>query len=399
MKTTNEMMPSTNSNHKQQSSDSTAAAGNSIGDSTTSTLAATAISGRESKISTVTAATTTAGSAINSTSSASSSSSSSSTSSNSSSTGSGGKQKKTVTFKNILETSDDKSAVKKFYNPDNRAPLISIMKKECLNRQHLYSRSSECIVRPSRLTEILKNNSNIDKLNSLKFRTNHTTSTMATNGDGISVGGTGGGGLASAVFGGTGLACAFGGPAVYANDHKHDTVAFRLSEAHKPIANGYTNDINPKREENSDSSEFGGSTAATKTVAHALEEEQTEAEVDDAENGKSRIEDVAEDDEEEQQIVVDKHFVLPKRSTRSSRVIKPNKWLLEDGFICRRVSHPKPKQTHTTATTAATSVSTVTSTTGPGVGATKKEQPNYFSIGDYAEAGKASSDSLGWFVT
>lgn len=58
------------------------------------------------------------------------------------------KQKKTVTFKNVLETSDDKSAIKRFYNPDNRKPLVSIIKKD--------SRNVDCIVRPSRLTNILK---------------------------------------------------------------------------------------------------------------------------------------------------------------------------------------------------------------------------------------------------
>lgn len=62
------------------------------------------------------------------------------------------KQKKTVTFKNILETSDDKSTIKRFYNPDNRKPLVSIIKKDV--------RNSDCIVKPSRLTEILKRNNN-----------------------------------------------------------------------------------------------------------------------------------------------------------------------------------------------------------------------------------------------
>lgn len=80
------------------------------------------------------------------------------------------KQKKTVTFKNILETSDDKSVVKRFYNPDNRVPLVSIMKKDSLNRPLTYCRGSEFIVRPSILSKILNKSSNIDKLNSLKFR-------------------------------------------------------------------------------------------------------------------------------------------------------------------------------------------------------------------------------------
>lgn len=78
-------------------------------------------------------------------------------------------KKKTVTFKNELETSDD-VLIKKVYNPSG-APLVPIIKKECLNRTTRFNKS-ECIVRPSRLTEILKNSqNNIDKLNSITFRT------------------------------------------------------------------------------------------------------------------------------------------------------------------------------------------------------------------------------------
>lgn len=78
-------------------------------------------------------------------------------------------KKKTVTFKNELETSDD-VVIKKVYNPTG-APLVPIIKKECLTRTTRFNKS-ECIVRPSRLTEILKNSqNNIDKLNSITFRT------------------------------------------------------------------------------------------------------------------------------------------------------------------------------------------------------------------------------------
>lgn len=78
-------------------------------------------------------------------------------------------KKKTVTFKNVLETSDD-VLIKRVYNPSG-APLVPIIKKECLNRTTRFNKS-ECIVRPSRLTEILKNSqNNIDKLNSITFRT------------------------------------------------------------------------------------------------------------------------------------------------------------------------------------------------------------------------------------
>lgn len=56
-----------------------------------------------------------------------------------------------------------------------------------------------------------------------------------------------------------------------------------------------------------------------------------------------------EKDGDDRQLVVDKHFVLPKRSTRSSRIIKPNKRLLDMGGISSKkstsdvVSKPKPK--------------------------------------------------------
>jgi hypothetical protein len=63
-------------------------------------------------------------------------------------------KKKTVTFKNQLETSDDTNIVRKVYNPIG-APLAPIIKKECLNRAIRFKRSS-CIVRPSRLTAIVK---------------------------------------------------------------------------------------------------------------------------------------------------------------------------------------------------------------------------------------------------
>ncbi|XP_063697206.1 histone-lysine N-methyltransferase trithorax [Culicoides brevitarsis] len=56
-------------------------------------------------------------------------------------------KKKSVSFKATLETSDDKNIVKKVYNPDNNAPLVPIIK-----------RRFTCIVRPSRLTDVLQKN-------------------------------------------------------------------------------------------------------------------------------------------------------------------------------------------------------------------------------------------------
>lgn len=76
--------------------------------------------------------------------------------------------KKRVTFRSTLETSDQ-CKVKRVYNPNFDGPLVSIIKKESLKYPILVYKSN-CIVRPSRLTEIVKNSANnIDKLNSLKF--------------------------------------------------------------------------------------------------------------------------------------------------------------------------------------------------------------------------------------
>lgn len=80
-------------------------------------------------------------------------------------------RKKTVTFKNVLETSDDLNIVKKVYNP-NKVPAVPIIKinREELSRLQRFARGE--IVRESRLTEVLKNYSanHIDKLNLLTFK-------------------------------------------------------------------------------------------------------------------------------------------------------------------------------------------------------------------------------------
>lgn len=62
-------------------------------------------------------------------------------------------KKKSVSFKTTLETSDDKNIVKKVYNPDNNAPLVPIIK-----RRFNGLGKTTCIVRPSRLTDVLQKN-------------------------------------------------------------------------------------------------------------------------------------------------------------------------------------------------------------------------------------------------
>jgi len=126
------------------------------------------------------------------------------------------KQKKTVTFRNVLETSDDKSVVKRFYNPDIRIPIVSIMKKDSLNRPLNYSRGGECIVRPSILSKILNKNSNIDKLNSLKFRSAPANSSSSSSQES---------GSSPNVFG---LSRAFGAPM---DEDDEGGVTFRRQES------------------------------------------------------------------------------------------------------------------------------------------------------------------------
>ncbi|KAH8375891.1 hypothetical protein KR200_006400 [Drosophila serrata] len=226
------------------------------------------------------------------------------------------KQKKTVTFRNVLETSDDKSVVKRFYNPDNRIPLVSIMKKDSLNRPLTYSRGGECIVRPSILSKILnKKNSNIDKLNSLKFRSAPATSSQDS-----------GVGSSPNVFG---LSRAFGAP-MEEDDDEQGGVTFRRNE-----------DQNNKEmdDEMMDEDEC-------EEDAEDEEDDNDQEDLDEAASDKSaeteKSEGGAEDSEEKQQLVMDSHFVLPKRSTRSSRIIKPNKRLLEEGAISKKPP-PPPK--------------------------------------------------------
>lgn len=74
-------------------------------------------------------------------------------------------RKKTVTFKNVLETSDD-ITVKKVYNPSG-TPLVPIIKKDSSIR------TMEPIVKPSRLTEIVKQSSfnNLNRIKTLGFVT------------------------------------------------------------------------------------------------------------------------------------------------------------------------------------------------------------------------------------
>ncbi|XP_034116270.1 histone-lysine N-methyltransferase trithorax isoform X1 [Drosophila albomicans] len=259
------------------------------------------------------------------------------------------KQKKTVTFKNILETSDDKSVVKRFYNPDNRVPLVSIMKKDSLNRPLAYCRGSEFIVRPSILSKILNKNSNIDKLNSLKFRSVPHSSNSATN-DLASNSSSSSSSSSSNLFN-SGLSRAFGAPL----------------EDEDAVSGGVT-----FRKANEDNDDDGSASSDD------MDEDDDDDDLDDNEEAVSEKStetgpSIDDRDNDDRQLVMDKHFVLPKRSTRSSRIIKPNKRLLDSGGI------------------SSTSKKNIPET----VSSAKTKPKNYFGLGDFAADTAASTSKLG----
>ncbi|XP_075145916.1 histone lysine N-methyltransferase trithorax [Haematobia irritans] len=330
-----------------------------------------------------------------------SSNGSSASTNNTSSTSNGDKkQKKTVTFKNVLETSDDKSAVKKFYNPDNRKPLISIIKKECLNRPLMYTRSSECIVRPSRLTEILKNNSNIDKLNSLKFRSNTNGGVTTTNGSERN---------SSSVLAGP-LSRVFGAPREDEAEDQQNNISFRLTKNtsdEAAAAEEAEEDENNEDDENEDQEEEEDEDGGLDNPEEDDDEEEGEEQEEDETNkifarrntdswtgsttrdnveksqGEEKeskkpsedessnvIKSTLDRNEEEHQVVLDTHFVLPKRSSRSSRLIKPNKRLVEDSILTKKTS---TKTGHGNASNSSPSL----------LKSNTSLQSNYFGLGDY----------------
>ncbi|XP_037729808.1 histone-lysine N-methyltransferase trithorax isoform X1 [Drosophila subpulchrella] len=276
------------------------------------------------------------------------------------------KQKKTVTFRNVLETSDDKSVVKRFYNPDIRIPIVSIMKKDSLNRPLNYSRGGECIVRPSILSKILNKNSNIDKLNSLKFRSAPANSSSSSSQES---------GSSPNVFG---LSRAFGAPM---DEDDEGGVTFRRQESPED----HNNVEDDEMEEDEDDEEVE-------------EEEENEDDNDEAASEKSaeteKSAGTEDRDPEEKQLVMDSHFVLPKRSTRSSRIIKPNKRLLEEGGISSKKT-PSSGDSKTKNLFGAASSSTVsTASTSSAPASLKLAKESFSSFGSL----KSNSSTGGSFV-
>lgn len=90
-----------------------------------------------------------------------------------------------------------------------------------------------------------------------------------------------------------------------------------------------------------------------------------------------------EEDVEQGKLIMYKHFVLPKRSTRSSRIIKPNKRLLEMGGITSTTSNSSSKSSSKKSANS-NEISAKTTT---------KPTKNYFGLGDLSDETAASSTS------
>lgn len=90
-----------------------------------------------------------------------------------------------------------------------------------------------------------------------------------------------------------------------------------------------------------------------------------------------------EEDVEQAKLIMYKHFVLPKRSTRSSRIIKPNKRLLEMGGISSCITSNSSSSKNTSSTKKSNEISTKASA----------KPKNYFGLGDLADETAASSSS------
>lgn len=88
-----------------------------------------------------------------------------------------------------------------------------------------------------------------------------------------------------------------------------------------------------------------------------------------------------EEDVEQAKLIMYKHFVLPKRSTRSSRIIKPNKRLLEMGGISSCITSNSSSSSKNISSKKSNEISA------------KAKPKNYFGLGDLADETAASSST------
>lgn len=120
------------------------------------------------------------------------------------------------------------------------------------------------------------------------------------------------------------------------------------------------------------------------------EENDDDADMDDnEESGSVKSAETAvshEEDVEQGKLIMYKHFVLPKRSTRSSRIIKPNKRLLEMGGITSTTSNSSSKSSSSSSKKSANSNEISAKTT-------TKATKNYFGLGNLADETAAKSTS------
>lgn len=208
-------------------------------------------------------------------------------------------KKKKVSFKFGLETSDDSHIVKKEPNA-SFAPPIPIIKKECLTRAIRIARGGESIIMPSRLTGLtqkFRNNSanNIDKLNSLTFKSQFVTTTKQNSDD-------------YAEFSDTYSDDEDGGVNDQRNNGNSETDE-ENDEERKSNTNECAADDAENGEEHSDAEEVERKSSKSN---------KNGTETNGASNVNGKI------------AIGEKRFVLPKRSVHSCRVIKPNKRFVEE---------------------------------------------------------------------
>lgn len=244
-------------------------------------------------------------------------------------------KKKKVSFKFALETSDDVHIVKK--EPiASFAPPVPIIKKECLTRAIRIARGGESIIMPSRLTGLtqkFRNNTanNIDKLNSLTFKSQVTTTTASSSSSD--------------------------------SDEDDDQESNTVSRKNMPAKESSQSHGNADTDDD-DAEEDEGDVAIASRVLRQTKDSSKQPSNGIADDSTATPSDAATaaviDSKEIAATEVggknsgEKRFVLPKRSVHSSRVIKPNKRFMDEtqastkknGITSRKkISKPEANET------------------------------------------------------
>lgn len=225
-------------------------------------------------------------------------------------------KKKKVSFKFALESSDDLHIVKK--EPiASFAPPVPIIKKECLTRAIRIARGGESIIMPSRLTGLtqkFRNNTanNIDKLNSLTFKSQVTSTSVA----------------AKSIA---------ANDDVYTSDEE-DSSSTNADETKRPLDtdDDAENDDGDKIDEN-DNGDADVNTdrddklgAKVTTANEDADDDETMNKSVPSADGKNATATAPANETVGGKNSGEKRFVLPKRSVHSSRVIKPNKRFMDE---------------------------------------------------------------------